>query len=249
MMRQADFKKLNVKPDDFNEYSIRAIGKKVTIKVNGIVSVDEEFPILPDEGVIALQYAGFTTEEATFKNIEFRNLAAKSADVAGNRSRETKSAVTSLAAIPESSHLLFACQDDPTLYGINEAGAAVELGRHDGPIRTIGVSPDGSKAVTGGDDGGVQIWSLAAARPRDALTGPEGKYLKASDFVGAYAVLRYQDGLMVFDETNNKKEVIQIGKPGHRVLLGFKHFCNRNQNSLNALGRRCGTRYGPSASR
>ena len=54
MMKQADMKKLNVKPDDFNDYSIKVVGKKVTIKVNGVTSVDEEYPNLPDEGIIAI---------------------------------------------------------------------------------------------------------------------------------------------------------------------------------------------------
>jgi hypothetical protein len=75
MMKQSDFKKLNVKPDDFNSYSIRVKDKKVTIRVNGEIAVDQEFEKLPNEGVIAFQiHAGFPTMEVTFKNIKFAEL-------------------------------------------------------------------------------------------------------------------------------------------------------------------------------
>jgi hypothetical protein len=75
MMKACDFPKLNVKPDDFNDYSIKVVGKKVTIVINGVTSVDDEFAILPDEGVIALQiHAGFPTMEVTFKGIKFKEL-------------------------------------------------------------------------------------------------------------------------------------------------------------------------------
>ncbi len=149
---------------------------------------------------------------------------------------KAKSPVERVVPIPESSALLYACQGDSTLYGINELGATVEIGRHDGPIRALSCSPDGSRAVTGGDDGQLRVWSLGEPRPRDALTGPEGKYLKLQGLVGAYAVLRYHDGLMVFDEANNKKEVVQIGKPGHRVLLGFKRVLERNPKLAERFG-------------
>ena len=47
-MKKADFAALNVKQADFNDYSVRVVGKRVTIKVNGVVAVDQEFPILPE---------------------------------------------------------------------------------------------------------------------------------------------------------------------------------------------------------
>jgi len=135
---------------------------------------------------------------------------------------KAKSPVERIVPIPESSAVLYVCRDDATLYGVNERGTTVEIGHHDGPIRALCCSPDGSRAVTGGDDGMVRVWSLADARARDALTGPEGNYLRISGFVAPYAIVRSQDGLTVFDEANNKKEVFQFGKPGHRALWGFK---------------------------
>jgi Domain of Unknown Function (DUF1080) len=75
MMKQADFKKLMVKAGDFNDYSIKVVGKKVTIRINGVAGVDEEFPNLPEEGIIAFQiHQGFPMMEATFKDIKFKEL-------------------------------------------------------------------------------------------------------------------------------------------------------------------------------
>lgn len=63
-----------VKKDDFNDYSLKIVGKKVTIKVNGVTTVDEEFAKLPDEGIIAFQLHQPGPMEATFKDIVFKEL-------------------------------------------------------------------------------------------------------------------------------------------------------------------------------
>jgi len=78
-----------VKAKDFNDYSIKCVGKHVTIKINGVTTVDQDFDKawaekkegrqeLPDEGIIAFQlHAGFKSMEVTFKDIEFKELARK----------------------------------------------------------------------------------------------------------------------------------------------------------------------------
>lgn len=64
-----------VKPKDFNDYSIRCVGKRVTIKVNGETTVDQEFPKMPDEGIIAFQlHSGYKSMEVTFKDIHFAEI-------------------------------------------------------------------------------------------------------------------------------------------------------------------------------
>jgi hypothetical protein len=78
MMKQSppDLVKKVVKPSDFNDYSIRCVGKHVTIKVNGETMVDGDFPQMPDEGIIAWQlHAGFKSMEVTFKDIQFKELS------------------------------------------------------------------------------------------------------------------------------------------------------------------------------
>jgi hypothetical protein len=76
MMRQAPKEtQAAVKPKDFNDYSIRCIGKHVTIKVNGVTTVDEDFAKLPKEGIIAFQlHSGFKSMEVTFKDVQFKEL-------------------------------------------------------------------------------------------------------------------------------------------------------------------------------
>jgi hypothetical protein len=75
-----------VKPKEFNDYYIKVVGKKVTIKVNGETTVDQEFgeawakekkgrQALPDEGIIAFQlHAGYKSMEVTFKDVTFKEL-------------------------------------------------------------------------------------------------------------------------------------------------------------------------------
>lgn len=76
MMKQApgDVVKKVLKKDDFNDYTIRVLGKHVTIKLNGATTVDQEFPKLPDEGIIAFQMHGGPPMRVEFKNIQFHEL-------------------------------------------------------------------------------------------------------------------------------------------------------------------------------
>jgi hypothetical protein len=78
MMKQspADVVKKVVKQSDFNDYSIKCVGKHVTIKINGETMVDDDFDKMPDEGIIAWQlHAGFKSMEVTFKDIRFKDLS------------------------------------------------------------------------------------------------------------------------------------------------------------------------------
>ncbi len=76
MLKAADKDAVNkvLKKDDFNEYAIKAVGKHVTIKVNGVTTVDDDFPILPESGVIAFQVHSGAAMEVTFKDIEFKEI-------------------------------------------------------------------------------------------------------------------------------------------------------------------------------
>jgi hypothetical protein len=77
MMKAADaalVKKI-LKPKDFNAYTIRCVGKRVTITLNGEVTVDGEFEKMNDEGIIAFQLHSGPPMEITFRNLEFTNLS------------------------------------------------------------------------------------------------------------------------------------------------------------------------------
>ncbi len=65
-----------VKLADFNDYLIRCVGKRVAIIINGVTMIDDEFPNVPDEGIIAFQLHSGGPTEVTFRKIEFRELAA-----------------------------------------------------------------------------------------------------------------------------------------------------------------------------
>ena len=81
MMKQSpgELVKKVVKQNDFNDYSIKCVGKHVTIKINGETMVDDDFDKMPNEGIIAWQlHAGFKSMEVTFKDIEFKDLSKAS---------------------------------------------------------------------------------------------------------------------------------------------------------------------------
>jgi Domain of Unknown Function (DUF1080) len=79
MMKAADPQLVSkvLKKDDFNDYSIKCVAKHVTIKLNGAATVDDDFPKMPDEGIIAWQLHQGGPMEVTFRNIQFKDLSAK----------------------------------------------------------------------------------------------------------------------------------------------------------------------------
>ena len=79
MMKQApkDVVTKVLKPDDFNDYAIKVVGKHVTIKLNGQTTVDDDFDNLPPEGIIALQLHQGKPMEVIFKDFKFKNLSAE----------------------------------------------------------------------------------------------------------------------------------------------------------------------------
>ncbi len=79
MMKAADREAVNkvLKKDDFNDYSIKCVGKHVTIKINNITTVDDDFAKMPEEGIIAFQLHAGPPMEVTFRNIHFTDLTKK----------------------------------------------------------------------------------------------------------------------------------------------------------------------------
>ncbi len=76
MMKAADAKLVAkiLKEGEFNDYAIKAVGKHITIKLNGETTVDADFPKAPDEGIIAFQLHGGPPMEVVFRNLEFTDL-------------------------------------------------------------------------------------------------------------------------------------------------------------------------------
>jgi formylglycine-generating enzyme required for sulfatase activity/Leucine-rich repeat (LRR) protein/predicted Ser/Thr protein kinase len=82
MMKQApaEVVKRVLKENDFNDYSIKCVGKHVTIKLNGESMVDGDFEKLPEEGIIAWQLHTGPPMEVTFKDIRVADLMPRLKD-------------------------------------------------------------------------------------------------------------------------------------------------------------------------
>jgi hypothetical protein len=62
-----------IRPGHYNSYHIRCVGPRVTITVNGFVTVDEDFPDLPADGFIAWQiHRG--AMQVVFRDVWLKNL-------------------------------------------------------------------------------------------------------------------------------------------------------------------------------
>jgi hypothetical protein len=68
-----------IKVDDWNDYVIRAEGRRIQLWVNGVQTVDyvEEDPNIETTGVIAVQIHGGPPTEAWYKDITLLDLSAK----------------------------------------------------------------------------------------------------------------------------------------------------------------------------
>lgn len=64
------------KKQDWNRYVIRAVGKRITLKVNGVTTVDyeEQDDSIAREGIIALQIHSGPAMRIDFRNIRIREL-------------------------------------------------------------------------------------------------------------------------------------------------------------------------------
>ena len=77
MMKQApkEIVEKALKKNQYNDYYIKAVGKHVTIKLNGQTTVDDDFDKMPAEGIIAFQLHGGGPMAVFFRNIEFKDLS------------------------------------------------------------------------------------------------------------------------------------------------------------------------------
>jgi serine/threonine protein kinase len=79
--KAADATQQSVKENDFNDYYIKCAGKHVTIKVNGVVTVDDDFPTIADRGILAWQLHAGGPMTATFRSMRFKELGPASPPV------------------------------------------------------------------------------------------------------------------------------------------------------------------------
>jgi hypothetical protein len=77
MMKQSPASILSrIKFDDFNDYFIRCAGKHVQIRINGETTVDDDFPDMADEGIVAWQIHSGEPMEVVFRDVRLRELSA-----------------------------------------------------------------------------------------------------------------------------------------------------------------------------
>jgi hypothetical protein len=65
------------KKGEFIEYYVKCVGKHVTIKLNGLTTVDGDFADMAEEGIIAWQLHSGAAMEVIFRNIQFTDLSKK----------------------------------------------------------------------------------------------------------------------------------------------------------------------------
>lgn len=80
VLAQSDMEKLNkvLKRDDWNEYEVRAEGRRIRTYLNGVLGVDytEKDEKIPQEGRIGVQIHGGGPAEVRFKDITLEELPA-----------------------------------------------------------------------------------------------------------------------------------------------------------------------------
>jgi len=79
----ASFKKLDITPpkvmifrkkDDFNHVRVRCEGKRLTVQLNGLATIDETVPDMPDAGLLSFHWPSGT--EVLLQNVRLKELAA-----------------------------------------------------------------------------------------------------------------------------------------------------------------------------
>lgn len=104
-------------------------------------------------------------------------------------------------------------------------------GKYSAPIRAIAVSPDGTKAVTTGQDKKVIIWNLRTGRVEHALSGHEGeirdvafspdnKLIASADNKGVVKLWDAAKGIVTLELSTDEKDPVFVSfSPDRRHLV------------------------------
>ena len=78
-----------LKKNDWNSYSIRAVGNKITLKINGFTTVEymEEDKTIPEKGLIALQIHSGPAMQMEFRNIRIQLLTQQGTAIPSSTSK------------------------------------------------------------------------------------------------------------------------------------------------------------------
>ena len=74
-----DVMKKALRPGDWNQYEVQAIGNKITLTLNGVKTVDytESDPAIAADGIIAVQIHGGGPMDVQFKNLRIKELPSE----------------------------------------------------------------------------------------------------------------------------------------------------------------------------
>jgi WD40 repeat protein len=156
------------------------------------------------------------------------------------------SPVMGIAVVAGGHDFLFIRKDDPALYASVNGSARKphEVGRAASSLRTIAVTPDGSKAVTGAEDGEVRVWTLKGAAPERppagggvAMKTPITNYKKVEAFKGRFSIDVFEEGVVVHDHETDRDATIPVGEPGRPLKGAFQANVSANPKLAERLGR------------
>ena len=118
-------------------------------------------------------------------------------------------------------HAAWLCPIRPTLAQPGQALRQTLTG-HDGSVSAVGVSAEGTTAVSGGDDGMVRVWDLAGAAAPRVLTGHDGEvYAVGVSADGTTAVSGCDDGMVrVWDLAGAAAPRVLTGHDGEVYAVG-----------------------------
>ena len=115
---------------------------------------------------------------------------------------------------------------------------------HAGPVRSVAVTADGARAVSGGEDGTVRVWDLAAGQQQATLTGHEGAVMSVAVTAdGARAVSGGEDGTVRVWDLATGQQQADAHRPRRRGGVGGGHR-GRGQGGQRRRGRH-GAGLGP----
>jgi WD40 repeat protein len=154
-------------------------------------------------------------------------------------------AAIAVAGLPGGKDYLFIRQGDPALYRA-EGGSprkARVVGRHTAPIRTLAAAPDGSRAVTGAEDGEVRVWPLGAtaagAPPGDGnveMKTPIHNFGKVKTFNERWSIEAFEEGIVIHDYQLDRDATIPVGPPDRPVKGAFHSNLKANPKLPDQLG-------------
>lgn len=73
-VHDAEVVRKNLKPNDFNEVFLRVIGNRITVKLNGVITVDKKVDGLPKSGLIGfeLHHGKGKTAQLFIRDVQFK---------------------------------------------------------------------------------------------------------------------------------------------------------------------------------